>query len=123
MRKASLPSFPLASASMDTFDGVKKMFEKRKSFDIPVSVKSRRSNFEFKCEPAKKLARYERDGNTVIVSRYDIDEVMRLQKSWKEDFRKENRTDDVIRAYGRDMAYERFCKEIDDFILQNYSQA
>ena len=76
-------------------------------------LQKRINNWSLQEEIPRKLARSGRLG----IIHYDLDEVKRLEKSWKEEFRKDNRTDDVIKSIGRDKAYEAFCKEIDDFIL------
>lgn len=61
-----------------------------------------------------KLHRFENNK----MMEYNCYEVSNLEKKWKEDFRIQNRTDDCIRIYGRDRTYERYCKEIDDFMEQ-----
>jgi hypothetical protein len=71
------------------------------------------SKDSFSDEP--KFARFDRYGRTL----YLLEDVKRLEKSWKDDFRKKNRTDEVEKMIGIDKAYEEFCKEIDDFIAQN----
>ncbi len=47
---------------------------------------------------------------------YGCIQVSMIKEKWKEDFRKKNRTDEIISSGGRDRYYERFCQEIEDSI-------
>lgn len=79
----------------------------------PVDFKRFHGKDAFLDEP--KFAKFDRYGKTL----YSLDDVKRLEKSWKDKFRGENFTNDIIKSIGRDPAYDEFCKEIDDFITNN----
>jgi hypothetical protein len=56
-----------------------------------------------------------RDGNEYFqICSYTCDEVRNLKDKWLEDFRKRNRSDEVI----RDEMYEQFKQKIEDFLSE-----
>ena len=62
--------------------------------------------------PWCKFRRYIRKGDQVICEDYNCDELREKHESFKKQFRIENGSDYVP----RDLAYERFAKEIDDVL-------
>lgn len=65
------------------------------------------------------LKRFENFGKMQV---YTCDQVRKLEKEWKETFRKINKVDEIEEPVGKkrivrkDPAYEAFCEEIDDFL-------
>ena len=51
-----------------------------------------------------------------FIERFSCLEVRQLHEEWKSNFRKINATESVIKSYGKDRAYDSFCKGIDDFL-------
>ncbi len=56
--------------------------------------------------------------NRLMIKTFTCDEVRDKIEDWKREFRERNATDHLTAAGMKDMAYERYCKEMDDFLSQ-----
>ncbi len=62
-----------------------------------------------------KIKRFENNG----IVQYDFNTIEELKtqiEKWKEDFRKSNMTDEIIKKMGKDRSYDRYCEELDSLI-------
>lgn len=53
------------------------------------------------------------ENNEMVSYEYHaLDELESILTKWKDEFRLRNRTDEVIKMFGKDAAYDRYCEEI-----------
>ena len=67
-----------------------------------------------------KIKRLEKD-QLITYEFSSLEEFKNKIEEWKKEFREINKTDQIINSFGRDRSYERYCKELDDF-LNRYAE-
>ncbi len=61
------------------------------------------------------IKRYE-NGCTVTYKFISLEDLKDKTEEWKAEFRRTNKTDKIIKMFGRDKSYERYCNELDELI-------
>ena len=64
-----------------------------------------------------KIARFEKD-QLVTYSFSSLEDLNDKIEQWQKEFREKNKTEKVIKLFGRDKTYEKYCEELDDLINQ-----
>lgn len=86
--------------------------ENRRLFDEEQKLLDQENTCRFEC----RLAKFERNGNTLEKKLYRCDQVKLLKDFWLKKFRKQNNTEEIESEGKVDFSYKSFKCQIDSFL-------